>query len=123
MSFSLQATLKLFIAAQNVAAHLELDQGKRDEQAVTVTELSRTIGEKIKGSAGCRDEKERRATVVGEQTCRGEVGLSSKLSTMRSKLSEAKQKIEAFASELRTCYDYAMKDYIGSVEYREKLAT
>lgn len=40
--------MKLFIAAHNVAAHREFDQGKRDEQAVTVADLSRTIGEKAK---------------------------------------------------------------------------
>ncbi|CAL8162193.1 unnamed protein product [Prunus armeniaca] len=44
----MKATLKLFIAAQNVAAHSEFDHEKRDEQAVTTAELSRTIGEKAK---------------------------------------------------------------------------
>ncbi|CAL2242454.1 unnamed protein product [Prunus armeniaca] len=44
----MKATLKLFIAAQNVVAHREFDRGKRDEHAVTAAELSRTIGEKAK---------------------------------------------------------------------------
>ncbi|PQQ04130.1 uncharacterized protein Pyn_41192 [Prunus yedoensis var. nudiflora] len=40
--------MKLFIAAQNVATHCEFDRGKRDEKAVTVAELKRTVGEKAK---------------------------------------------------------------------------
>ncbi|KAI5334650.1 hypothetical protein L3X38_024783 [Prunus dulcis] len=38
--------MKLYIIAQNVAAHLEFDWGKRDEQTVSITELNRTIREK-----------------------------------------------------------------------------
>ncbi|XP_021828681.1 probable E3 ubiquitin-protein ligase LUL4 [Prunus avium] len=44
----LKATFKLFVAAQNVAAHRDFDRGKRDEQAMTMAELNRTYGEKAK---------------------------------------------------------------------------
>lgn len=40
--------MKLFVATQNVVAHRDLDRGRRDEQAMTVAELKRTIGEKAK---------------------------------------------------------------------------
>ncbi|KAH0996866.1 hypothetical protein GBA52_020730 [Prunus armeniaca] len=44
----IKATLKLFVATQNMVAHRDLDWGRRDEQAMTVAELKRTIGEKAK---------------------------------------------------------------------------
>lgn len=41
-----QATVKLYVAAQNVAAHREFDKGKKDKQAMTRAELNKTIGGK-----------------------------------------------------------------------------
>lgn len=37
-------------------------------------------------------------------------------------MDEAKQKIEAFTAELHTCYEDAVKDFVGSTEYQERLA-
>lgn len=60
--------LKLFVVAQNVAAHRDFDRGKRDEQAVTVAELKRTIREKAKveeeleQTRGQLEEEEKRNT-------------------------------------------------------------
>ncbi|PQQ21350.1 uncharacterized protein Pyn_36855 [Prunus yedoensis var. nudiflora] len=99
-----KATFKLFVAAQNVAAYRDFDQGKRDEHAVTIAKLNRTIGEKAK-------VEEELSLVQGAE-----------LSKSQEELGEANCKIEAFASELRSCYDDAMKDYVGSAEYHEKLA-
>ncbi|CAL2255760.1 unnamed protein product [Prunus armeniaca] len=44
----IQATMKLYFVAQNVAAHREFDRGKRDEQMVTIVKLNRTIREKTR---------------------------------------------------------------------------
>ncbi|CAL9025323.1 unnamed protein product, partial [Prunus brigantina] len=127
----LKATMKLFIAAQNVAAHREFDRGKRDEHAVTTAELKRTIVEKTKVEEeleqmrGRMEEEEKRNTelVAANEKLRGERReLSRELSVVQKKMEEANQKIDAFTTELRTCYEDAVADFIGSAEYEEKLA-
>ncbi|XP_021829885.1 uncharacterized protein LOC110770112 [Prunus avium] len=127
----LEASMKLFIAAQNVAAHYEFDRGKRDEQAVTVAELKRTISEKEK----VEEELEQvRSLLVEEENRNAELSsslgkfrdenrlLSQELTVAKENLDEAKRKIKASTSELRTCHDDAIKDFMDSAEYQEKLA-
>lgn len=50
-------------------------------------------------------------------------GLGVELSKAQKDLGKANMKIEAFASELRSCYDDGVKDYTESAEYQEKLTT
>ncbi|CAL2239163.1 unnamed protein product [Prunus armeniaca] len=50
-------------------------------------------------------------------------GLGVELAKSHKDLEEANKKIEDFASELRFCYDDAVKDYTKSAEYQEKLAS
>ncbi|VVA41276.1 PREDICTED: E3 ubiquitin-ligase [Prunus dulcis] len=128
----MKATLKLFVVAQNVAAHREFDRGKRDEQAVTVAELSRTIAEKAKVKeelelAQGRLEAEMKKNVVlllsVNKLAAEKRGLGEELSKSQKDLDEANRRIEAFTSELRSCYDNAMKDYMDSAEYQDKLAS
>ncbi|XP_008244897.1 PREDICTED: uncharacterized protein LOC103343005 [Prunus mume] len=123
----MKATLKLFVATQNVAAHREFDRGQRDEQAVTVAKLNRTIGEKAK-------VEEELGLVWGrlEAEMKKNAELLSLVNLVKSQreldeaksqreLDEAKQKIEALSFKLQSCYDDAVKDYIQSAEYQEKL--
>ncbi|PQP94150.1 uncharacterized protein Pyn_16105 [Prunus yedoensis var. nudiflora] len=115
----------------SLAAHCEFDRGKRDGQAVTVAELKRTVGEKAK----VEEELEQMRGRLEEEVKRNaelssslgklwdkKRGLGRELSAAQKNLDEAKQKIEAFTSELRTSYDDSMKDFMDSSEYHEKLA-
>lgn len=122
--------MKLFIATQNVAAHCEFERGKRDEQAVTVAKLKWTVGEKAKVEeeleqmCGRLEEEEKRNTELASSLGKlreEKRGLSREPLMAQKSLVEVKQKIEAVTSELRSCYDYAIKDFVDSAEYQEKL--
>ncbi|XP_008225455.1 PREDICTED: uncharacterized protein LOC103325102 [Prunus mume] len=127
----MKATVKLFIAARNVAAHREFDRGKRDEHAVTVAELNRTIGEKPKSEdelelavVRLEAESKKYAELMSSVSKLPEEkrNLRADLSHSQKELAEAKQKIETLSSEQRSCYDDAVKDFVESVEYEERLA-
>ncbi|KAI5312771.1 hypothetical protein L3X38_041945 [Prunus dulcis] len=106
---SLQAILKLYIAAQNVATHREFDRGKRDEQAVTTIELNMNIAEKAKVEeeleifwGRLEAEMKKNAELLSsvnklamEKKAHGE-----ELSKSLKDLDEANRKIEALTSEL-----------------------
>lgn len=123
--------MKMFVAAQNVAAHCEADRVRRSEQAVTLAELKRIVEEKAKCEGELMrtrsrlEEEEKRNTELS--TTLGKLRderreLNQELATVRKKLDEATQKVDAANAELQTCYDDAIKDVMGSAEYKEKLA-
>ncbi|XP_021824477.1 uncharacterized protein LOC110765618 [Prunus avium] len=126
----LKATFKLFVAAQNVNAHLDFDRGKRNENAVTLAELNRTIGEKskvveelelVRGRLAAEMEKNAELLSSVNKLVADKRGLILELSKAQKDRDEANQKVESFPAELRSCYDDAVKDYLGSSEYQEKL--
>ncbi|XP_021829891.1 uncharacterized protein LOC110770116 [Prunus avium] len=128
----LKATFKLFVAAQNVAAHRDFDRGKRDEHALTTAELNRTIVEKTKveeellvvqGRLDAETKKNAELLLSVNKLTDDKHSLGAELSKSQEELGEANRKIEAFSSELRTCCDNAVKDYVGSAEYQEILAS
>ncbi|CAL2270116.1 unnamed protein product [Prunus armeniaca] len=106
--------------------HCELNRGKKDEQVVTAVKLSKTIGEKAKVEEELllmqdrlEAEMRKNAELLSSMNKLAEEkrGVSAELSTANFELSEAKQKIEAFAFELRTCCDDAVNNYVCSTEY------
>ncbi|PQQ11222.1 uncharacterized protein Pyn_18893 [Prunus yedoensis var. nudiflora] len=117
--------LKLSVAAQNIAAHGDFDRGKR-EHAVTFAELNRTTGEKakveeelelVRGRLEADMKKNTELLSSVNKLAADKRGLGTELSKTQKDLDEANRKIEAFASELRSCYDDVVKDYLGSAEY------
>ncbi|KAI5339028.1 hypothetical protein L3X38_018300 [Prunus dulcis] len=114
--------------AQNVVVHCQFERGKKDEQAVTVAKLKRMVGEKAKVEEkleqmrGCLEEEEKKNTELASSLGKlreEKRGLSQEPSVVQKSL--VKQKIEAFTSELRSCYDSAIKNFMDSAEYPEKL--
>lgn len=111
-------------------AHRDFNRGKRDKQVVTSAELSKTIGEKAKveeelslvqGQLDAEMRKNVKLLSSMDKLAEEKRGLDAKLVIAASELNEAKQNIEAFAFELRTCYDDTVNDYVSSAEFQEKL--
>ncbi|CAL8997654.1 unnamed protein product [Prunus brigantina] len=83
------------------------------------------VEEELEQMRGRMEEEEKRNTklVAANEKLRGERReLSRELSAVQKKMEEANQKIDAFTTELRTCYEDAVADFIGSAEYEEKMA-
>ncbi|CAL2272353.1 unnamed protein product [Prunus armeniaca] len=104
----MQATLKLFIAAQNVAAHRETisEKAKVEEELDLVpgrleTEMKKNV--KLLSSVNKLTEEKH--------------GLSVHLLKWQKELDGTMQKIDTFSSELRSCYNDVVKDFIKSAEY------
>ncbi|PQQ19311.1 uncharacterized protein Pyn_07083 [Prunus yedoensis var. nudiflora] len=98
---------------------------------MTVAELKRTIREKAK----VEEELEQVRSSLKEEEKRNvelssslgklqdeKRGLSRELTVAKKNVDEAKQKIDALTSELRTCHDDAIKDFMDFAKYQEKLA-